>query len=285
MDKQIAIVTDSNSGIFPTQAEEMGVHTVPMPFCVDGNWMYEGKDLSQREFYQLQQQGATITSSQPAPQDITDLWDTLLQEYETIVYIPMTSGLSGSTATAIALAQEYNGRVQVVDNRRISLTQLQSIRDAQTMVSKGMSAQQIKDTLEQEGSKASIYLAADTLKYLKKGGRITPAAAAIGTVLNIKPVLQIQGGGVDAFAKVRGLQAAMRTMLEAMEKDLTVRFAGVPMRLGVAYSGDPESAKAWYEMVQQRFPGYEVEFAPLSLSIGCHTGPGTLCIGCYSYYE
>lgn len=282
---KIAIITDTNSGILEQHANKLGVFTVPMPFCVDGKWLYEGQGLSAQEFFKLQSAGVKITSSQPSPQDVTALWDKVLQQHDQLVYIPMTSGLSGSAQTAASLALDYGDRVQVVDNRRISLTQHQSVLDAKCLVKKGLTAQQIKQKLEQDADKASIYLAADTLKYLKQGGRVTPAAAAIGTVLNIKPVLQIQTGGVDAYAKVRGMRAAVETMLDAIGQDLTGRFDGLPMHIGVAYAGDEELGQKWHKYVQSRFPRCKVQCAPLSLSIACHTGPGALGVGCFYYQE
>ncbi len=282
---KIAIVTDSNSGIFESEAKKLGVYTLPMPFTVDGVCMYEGVDLTQEEFFKKQQAGVEITSSQPSPADVVDLWDRLLTEYDSLVYIPMTSGLSGSMATAAMLAQEYDGRVQVVDNKRISLPQRQSVLDAKLLAKKGLNAVQIKQRLEETGSNYRIYLSVDTLKYLKKGGRITPAAAAIGTVLNIKPVLQVMDTGIDAFAKVRGLHQAREKMIDSLCQDLLGEFDGMPMHVGVAYSGDPENGKKWQKYVQERFPKCKVQSAPLSLSVACHTGPGAIGIGCFWYEE
>lgn len=278
-----AIVTDSNSGIFEKEAKKLGVYSLPMSFSVNGKWMYEGIDLTAEEFFKLQAEGAEITSSQPSPADVTDLWDRLLTAYDAVVYIPMTSGLSSSMATASMLAADYDGRVQVVDNKRISLTQRQSVLDAKVLADQGIPAVQIKNKLEEAAMNASIYLTVDNLKYLKKGGRVTPAAAAIGTVLNIKPVLQIQGGGIDAYAKVRGMHQAQEKMIDAMCKDLVERFGDLPMHLGIAYSGDPEEGEKWRKYVQTRFPKCKVQSAPLSLSVACHTGPGALGIGCYCY--
>lgn len=218
---KIAIVTDSNSGIFERQACKMGVHVVPMPFSVNGEWLYEGVQLTAPDFYKAQAAGADITTSMPSPADVTELWEKLLADHDELVYIPMTSGLSGSCAAAAALAEDYDGRVQVVDNKRISLTQLQSVLDAKRLVKRGLTAAQVKAQLEQHALDASIYITCSDLKYLKKGGRITPAAAAIGTVLNIKPVLQIQGEKIDAYAKVRGMHQAVEKMLDAICDDIT----------------------------------------------------------------
>ena len=281
---KIAIVTDSNSGIFERQARKMGVHVVPMPFSVNGEWLYEGVQLTAPDFYKAQAAGADITTSMPSPADVTELWEKLLADHDELVYIPMTSGLSGSCAAAAALAEDYDGRVQVVDNKRISLTQLQSVLDAKRLVKRGLTAAQVKAQLEQHALDASIYITCSDLKYLKKGGRITPAAAAIGTVLNIKPVLQIQGGRIDAFAKVRGSQQARERMLEALAADITGRFADMPLHIGVAYSGGPEVGQKWQKFVQSRFPRCRVHAAPLSLSIACHTGPGAVGVACF-YYE
>ena len=282
---KIAIVTDTNSGISEKEAQKLGVYCLPMPFSVDGQWMLEGVDLTAEEFYRRQAAGANITSSQPSPEAVTNLWDKLLTEYEAVVHIPMSSGLSGTTATVVALAAEYGGRVQVVDNKRISLPQRQSVLDAQVLAKRGLTAAQIKQNLEENALKASVYLTVDTLKYLKKGGRVTPAAAAIGTVLNIKPLLQIQGGGIDAYGKVRGLAQAQDKLLDAICADLTGRFDGMPMHIGVAYSGAPEVGRKWQKYVQERFPRCKVQCSALGLSIACHTGPGALGVGCYYYEE
>lgn len=281
---KIAIVTDSNSGIFERQARKMGVYVVPMPFSVNGEWLYEGVQLTQPDFYKALAAGAQITTSQPSPADVTQLWEQLLADHEAVVYIPMTSGLSSSCMSAMALAQEYGGRVQVVDNKRISLTQLQSVLDAKRLVKRGLNAMQIKDQLERHALDASIYITCSDLKYLKQGGRITPAAAAIGTVLNIKPVLQIQGEKIDAYAKVRGMNQAVEKMLDAICEDITGRFSGMPLHVGTAYSGDPEMGKKWQKYVQGRLPRCRVHSAPLSLSIACHTGPGAVGVACF-YYE
>lgn len=282
---KIAVVTDSNSGIFERQAKKLGVYTLPMPFCVDGAWLYEGVDLSAASFYEKQAAGADISTSQPSPADVTELWDRLLGSYEQVVHIPMTSALSSGCVVAQSLAQEYDGRVQVVDNRRISLTQHQAVKDAVLLAGRGFTAPEIRRRLEEHALDASIYVTADTLKYLKKGGRITPGAAAVGTVLNIKPVLQIQGGQVDAFAKVRGMRQAAEKMLDAVCADLTGRFEGKPMHIGVAWTGSDELGRKWHRYVQSRFPRCTVQAAPLALSIACHTGPGAVGVGCFYYEE
>lgn len=280
--KKIAIITDSNSGITQKQGKEMGISVLPMPFFIDGKVFLEDITLTQEEFYQKLGEDSDISTSQPSPGDILDLWDNLLKEYEELVHIPMSSGLSGSCETAATLSMEYEGRVQVVDNQRISVTQVQSVLDAMKLRDEGKSALEIKEILEKEKKEASIYITVDTLKYLKKGGRITPAAAALGTVLNLKPVLQIQGEKLDAFAKVRGWKAAKRTMLKAIETDLKERFGGKEeqMVLGMAYTCGKEEAKEWKKEIQEKFPEYEIIEGPLSLSVACHIGPGAMAVTC-----
>lgn len=218
---RVAIVTDSNSGITQKEAKELGIRVLPMPFYINGELFFEDITLTQEEFYRRLAEDADISTSQPSPGDVIDLWDEILKEYDEIIYIPMSSGLSSSCETAIGLAKDYDGRVHVIDNQRISISQRQSVLDALEMAEKGMSAQEIDDVLMREKLEASIYITVDTLKYLKKGGRVTPAAAAIGTVLNLKPVLQIQGEKLDSYAKVRGWKAAKKAMLDAAQKDLT----------------------------------------------------------------
>lgn len=277
---KIAIMTDSNSGITQHQAKMMGIYVLPMPFFINGDMYFEDITLTQEEFYQKLLEDADISTSQPSPADVMELWDDVLKEYDEIIHIPMSSGLSSSCETALSLAQEYEGRVYVVDNQRISITQRQSVLDAMEMVKKGMGAKEIVDVLMAEKLEASIYITVDTLKYLKKGGRVTAAGAALGTVLNIKPVLQIQGDKLDAFAKVRGFKAAKKKMLDAMEKDINVRFAGKKVRLQAAYTCSAEEAEAWRKEIMARFPGYDVYMDPLSLSVSCHIGPGSMAIAC-----
>ena len=279
---KVAIVTDSNSGITQKRGEELGIYVLPMPFFIDGELYLEDITLSQEQFYEKLGADSEISTSQPSPGDVMDLWDKLLVDYDEIVCIPMSSGLSSTCETALSLAQDYDEKVQVVNNQRISVTQEQSVYDAIKLRDEGKSAAEIRQVLEKEKMQASIYVTVDTLKYLKKGGRITPAAAAIGTVLNLKPVLQIQGEKLDAFAKVRGWKAAKKTMLNAIEKDLTDRFADVKdqMVLGVAYTCSKEEADEWKNEIQTRFPDYELVEGPLSLSIACHIGPGAMAITC-----
>lgn len=282
---KVAIVTDSNSGITQKMAEELGIRVLPMPFYIDGELYYEDITLSQEEFYQKLEEDSEITTSQPSPGDVMELWEELLEEYEEIVHIPMSSGLSSSCETAIMLSREFDGRVHVIDNQRISVTQRQSVLDAIEMADKGMSASEIEAVLLKEKLEASIYITVDTLKYLKKGGRITPAAAALGTVLNLKPVLQIQGAKLDSFAKARGWKSAKKTMLDAMEKDLNERFAGKQVHLQAAYTCTDEEADTWKKELEERFPGYEIVMDRLSLSVSCHIGPGAMAVACSKVIE
>ena len=281
---KIAIVTDSNSGITQDQAKKMGVHVIPMPFYINETLYLEGVTLTQEEFYERLKNDEPISTSQPSPAEVCGLWDMLLKENDEIVHIPMSSGLSNSCETAMGLARDYDGKVQVVDNQRISVTQYQSVADALALREAGKSAAEIKEVLEAEKLESSIYITLETLKYLKKGGRITPAAAAIGTVLNLKPVLQIQGEKLDAYAKVRGKKQAKRAMLKAAQEDMQERFAEYKkeglMCIEGAYTGNPEEAEEFKKEIEAAFPGHEVRMAPLSLSIACHIGYGALAIGC-----
>ena len=282
---KVVIVTDSNSGITQARARELGVYVLPMPFYIDGELYYEDITLTQEEFYEKLSAEAEISTSQPAPGDVLDLWEKLLKSYDEIVHIPMSSGLSSACETAMMLAQDFDGKVQVVDNKRISVTLLQSVMDALEMAAVGMGAATIKQRLEETALDSSIYITVENLKYLKKGGRITPAAAALGTVLNLKPVLTIQGAKLDAYAKMRGMKLARKAMIDAMKKDLETRFEQLylngEMRLKIAYSGtDIELAKDWQKQLLDAFPGHNFEMMPLSLSVSCHIGPGALAIAC-----
>ena len=279
----VAIVTDSNSGISQAEGKELGIYVIPMPFLVDGKLYFEDVDMNKEQFYHFLENDADLSTSQPSPGDVMDLWDKLLKEYDEIVHIPMSSGLSASCSTAMGLARDYDGKVQVVDNQRISVTMQQSVMDAKHLVAAGKSAAQIKEILEKEALESSIYLMVDTLKYLKKGGRITPAAALLGSALNLKPILQIQGDKLDAYKKVRGVKAAKKNMLEAMKKDVEGRFSDYvtkgQLKLHVAYTTDEETAKQWKEEVQNMFPDIAItRIDPLSFSVTCHTGPGVLAI-------
>lgn len=279
----VAIVTDSNSGISQAEGKELGIYVIPMPFLVDGKLYFEDVDMNKEQFYHFLENDADLSTSQPSPGDVMDLWDKLLKEYDEIVHIPMSSGLSASCSTAMGLARDYDGKVQVVDNQRISVTMQQSVMDAKHLAAAGKSAAQIKEILEKEALESSIYLMVDTLKYLKKGGRITPAAALLGSALNLKPILQIQGDKLDAYKKVRGVKAAKKNMLETMKKDVEGRFSDYvtkgQLKLHVAYTTDEETAKQWKEEVQNMFPDIAItRMDPLSFSVTCHTGPGVLAI-------
>ena len=276
---KIAVVTDSNSGITQKQAEELGIHVIPMPFYIDGELYYEDINLSQEQFYQSLSEDSVVSTSQPTPADILMLWNRLLEEHDEIIHIPMSSSLSSSCETAMMLATEYEGKVQIVDNKRISVSQKESVLDAIAMVKRGRNAAKIKRLLEMQKLEASIYITVDTMKYLKKGGRVTSSAAAIGTVLNIKPVLQIHGDKLDILAKVRGLKSAKKCMLDAIDHDLNGQFIEKDVVLYIATSCSKDETMLWKKEVEARFPGYDVLVEPLSLSIACHIGPGAIGIG------
>ena len=281
---KVAIDTDSNSGITQDLARDLGVSVIPMPFYINEKLYLEGITLSQEEFYERLKNEESIPTSQPGPADVCGLWNTLLESYDQIVHIPMSSGLSASCDTASGLAREYDGKVQVVDNQRISVTQKQSVLDALTLRDAGRDALQIRQVLEEQKSDSSIYITLETLKYLKKGGRITPAAAAIGTVLNLKPVLQIQGDKLDAYSKTRGKKQAKRVMVKAMQNDWENRFAEYVKRgemcLQSAYAGNEEEALEFKKELEEAFPGQEIVLDPLSLSVACHIGYGAVAVAC-----
>ncbi len=278
--KKVAIATDSNSGITQAEAQTLGIRVLPMPFYINEELFFEDVTLTQEAFYRRLAEDADISTSQPSPGDVTDLWEKLLESHDQVVYIPMSSGLSASCETALMLSSDYRGRVFVVDNQRISITQRQSVLDALEMARAGMDGQAIHDVLVRERLESSIYITVDTLKYLKKGGRVTAAGAAIGTVLNIKPVLTIQGAKLDAFAKARGWKSAKKIMLDAMERDIAQRFAGQEIHLAAAYTCTDEEAKEWKGELEARFPGYEIHMDRLSLSVACHIGAGSMAVGC-----
>lgn len=280
---KVAILTDSNSGITQAQAKELGISVLPMPFMIDEETYYEDITLTQEAFYEKLAQGVNVITSQPTPESVMKLWDELLSEYDEIVHIPMSSGLSGSCQSAMMLAEDYDGRVQVVNNQRISITQRQSVLDAMDLAEKGMNAAQIKEILEKDKFNSSIYIMLDTLYYLKKGGRITPAAAALGTILKIKPVLQIQGEKLDAFAKARTVSQGKSTMINAIRNDMNNRFGGATpdnMWLEMAYTYDLDAANQFKSEVEAALPGFPIYMAPLSLSVACHIGPGSLAVAC-----
>ena len=281
---KVAIVTDSNSGITQAAAKEMGVFVLPMPFMINDETFYEDINLTQEEFYEKLAGGADISTSQPSPESVMELWTEVLKEYDELVHIPMSSGLSGSCQSAIMLSEDYGGKVQVVNNQRISVTLRQSCLDALALAEKGMSAKEIKDFLEADKFNSSIYIMLDTLYYLKKGGRITPAAAALGTLLKIKPVLQIQGEKLDAFAKARTTNQGKTIMIGAIKSDIENRFGGLTddkhIWLEIAHSANREAAEAFKQEILEVFPGYDIHIDPLSLSVSCHIGPGALAFAC-----
>lgn len=281
----VAIVTDSNSGITQNEAKAMGITVVPMPFYIDGELFYEDITLTQEEFYEKLKKDADISTSMPAIGDVLACWDELLKTYDEIVYIPMSSGLSSSCETAIMLSQDddYDGKVFVVNNQRISITQKLSVQDAIALAERGWTGAQIKEYLERTKLDSSIYITLDTLKYLKKGGRITPAAAALGTLLRLKPVLQIQGEKLDAFSKCRTVKLAKSTMINAIQKDIEERFhmADAPEKytIAAAYTCSKEEAEEWLVQLKEAFPNREIMLDPLSLSVACHIGAGSIAVG------
>lgn len=280
---KIAIITDSNSGITQKQGEELGIYVLPMPFTINEETYFEDINLDAEKFYQEQAAGSDILTSQPSPEAVMGLWDKLLNEgYEEIVHIPMSSGLSGSCQSALMLAQDYDGKVQVVNNQRISVTQRQSAMDAKALAENGYHADEIREKLEEDKFNSSIYIMLDTLYYLKKGGRITPAAAALGTILRLKPVLQIQGEKLDAYAKARTTEQGKSIMVKAIKSDMENRFDGITdgtgYHIAMAHTQNLTAAEAWREEVLKEFPAAEIYMDRLPLSIACHIGPGALAI-------
>lgn len=285
MKSKVAILTDTNSSITIKEAEELGVYLILMPVLIDGKEYLEERDISKDLFYEKLKNGADITTSQPSPGVILEMYDKILQEHEELVYIPMSSGLSGTCQTAKMLAQDYNGRVHVADNGRITITMMQAVLDALVMAKEGKSGAEIKEYLEKDALNAPIYLVVDDLNYLKKGGRVTAAAAAIATVLNIKPVLHVNGGKIDSFAKVRGNKQAIKAMFKAIEDERDTRFAGKKYRMNAAYAGDDSVGEAWKKEIKEHYPDVDIKVYSLPMSISTHVGPGTIGIGIYSYYE
>ncbi|MEG1292703.1 MAG: DegV family protein [Clostridium sp.] len=278
---RIAVVTDSNSGILQTEGEQLGVYVLPMPFTIDGRDYFEDINLTQQEFYEKMNRDENITTSQPSPEDVMKMWDELLKNYDEVIHIPMSSGLSGSCDTARMLAQDYEGKVEVVNNHSISVTQRQSVMNALELSKKGWSACQIKDELERAKADSVIYITVDTLKYLKKGGRITPAAAAFGTLLKIKPVLTILGEKLDAFAKARTIKQAKGMMISAVLRDLELKLGDKDCKdtyIFIAHTQNEEAAIQFREELKTYFPDVDIYIAPLPLSIACHIGPGSLAI-------
>ena len=282
-----AIVTDTNSGLSPAAAAEIGVHLIPMPFTIDGQLYFEGRDLTHSMFFDRMRQGARISTSQPAPFEITSLWDSLLETHDAVLHFPMSAGLSGSCQTARILAEDYNGRVQVADNHRISLTMRHAIEDAQVMIRSGMNAAQVKNVLEQTAFDSVVFLGLETLTFLKRGGRITPAGAAIGSILNIKPLTVIRGEKLDKFATVRGTKACRKKEVEALAGEVEkMKARGLHVKVDTAGSFlHQEDAEAWREMVQEAFPDQNVRYNPLSLSISVHTGPDSYGCAASILYE
>ena len=282
---KIGIATDSHSGITPAMAKEMGVFVLPMPFYVEEECYYEEVTISRAEFFEQLHTDKKVSTSQPSPEAVMEFWRAILEEYDEVLYLPMSSGLSGSCGTAMMLAQdeEFEGKVYVVDNGRISTPLVRSIMDAQEMVTEGLDAVKIKDVLEAEKDKMSIYIAVETLEFLQKGGRISAATAALGTVLNIKPILKLGTGLLETYKKSRGMKKAKKEMLEAIQHDLDVTFKEYHDKkeayLLVATSADEETTNAWIEEVKEAFPGMDVLARNLSLGICCHTGAGALGVG------
>ncbi len=288
---KVAIVTDSNSGITPTEAKKLGVTIIPMPFLIDGEEYFEEINLSQEEFYKKLLSGADVSTSQPSIYGVMGTWRELLKTHDQVVHIPMSSGLSASCETAMGFAKEFGGKVEVVDNKRISITQKQAVRDALKLASEGKNAAEIKKFLEDTSMIASIYIMVTTLKYLKKGGRVTPAAAAIGSLLKIKPVLQIQGAKLDKFCQVISTTQGKKRMLDQLAKDLETRFAEEikqgKMQIAMAYTNCRDKCEEFKKEAEQALAKFGlpiVDVDPLSLSVSCHIGDGALAIGCMYKY-
>lgn len=281
---RIAVITDSNSGINFEDAKELGIKVLPMPFLIDGKTYFEEISLSQEEFFEKLENDVDISTSQPSPESVMKIWDEALEEADEVVYIPMSSGLSSSCHTALMLADDYDGKVQVVDNQRISVTQRQSVLDAMELAKRGLTAVQIKEKLEKVKFESSIYIMLDTLKYLKKGGRITPAAAAFGSALRLKPVLTIQGEKLDAYTIAKTKKQGVKKMLAAIEDDIKKRFGGTDhmenIHMEIAHTKNPEAAEDLKQQIIEKFGVTEVDLYPLSLSIACHIGPGSIAVAC-----
>ncbi|MEY8352913.1 DegV family protein [Lachnospiraceae bacterium 54-53] len=286
---KVAIVTDSNSGITQEQGARAGIYVVPMPFMMGGETYYEDLSLTRERFYENLRDGVDISTSQPSPADIMDLWKRLLEDHDQVVHIPMSSGLSSSCQTALILAEEFGRKVVVVNNQRISLTQRQSVLEAKEMADSGKDARFIRDKLEETKMDSTIYITLDTLEYLKKGGRITPAAALLGSFLRIKPVLTIQGEKLDAFAKARTMKQAKSMMVTAVKKDMEERFKdpeGIRCFIGIAHTNNEAAAMEFKQELKEIFPGTgEIYVDHLSLSVSCHIGPGALAITCTKKLE
>ncbi len=278
MSKKVAVVTDSNSGITQAQASDLGIRVIPTPFFINEELYLEDITLTRDEFFKKLDEDAEISTSQPAPGDLLDTWEELLEEYDEIVHIALSSSLSSSYETAAMLSRDFDGRVQVVNNQRVSVMQKSSVLDALRLVEQGKTAKEIKEILEAEKLNARAYITVDTLKYLKKGGRVTPTAAAIGAVLNIKPVLLVWAEKLDSFAKVRGIKAAKKAMFEAVEQDLAENYAGEDMSVYAISTCNEEDMESWRQEVAERFPQYNVTSEYLSLSVTCHIGPNAIAV-------
>ncbi len=278
-----AVITDSNSGIFGEEARRMGIHVIPMPVIIDDVTYFENEDITHAAFFEAQQAGKNVSSSQPSPASIMDVWELVLENADDLVYIPMSSGLSGSCQTARALAEDYDGRVQVADNHRISVSMRQSVERALKLADRGMNAEEIKNALEEEAYKSTIFLTVETLSYFKKTGRITPAAAMLGEMLNIKPVLITRGEKFDTHSKVRGLEKARAAVIEAALKERQTAFAEYAdkdLYIGAAGSfTSEEDCENWYRRVHDAFPNSHIYYDMLSLSVTCHTGPNAAGVG------
>ena len=279
-----AVLTDTNSGITVEEGKKLGIYVLPMPVIIQDHCYLEGVDITNEQLYKAMISNQEVSSSQPSPGEVMALWDRVFKDgYEEIVYIPMSSGLSGSCHSAAQLAEDYDGKVCVVDNHRISVTLMESVFDGKALAEQGKSASEIKKILEEQSYQASIYVAVDSLKYLKKSGRITASAAAIANMLSIKPVLSIQGEKLDLFAKVRGLKQSEKKMVEALKTDLQTRFADIPkerIRIGTAGTFEnEEEGRKWQAYVQAAFPEADVYYVPLSCSIACHVGVNAVGIG------
>ena len=277
MPKKTAIVTDTNSGLSPREAKELGIHMIPMPVILDGECFFEYDSITQEEFFEALKSGGEVSTSQPSPEALLRCWDGLLEDHDEVVFIPMSGGLSGECQTARGLAQDYRGRVLVADNRRISVTQRQAALDALTLAHRGKDAAEILAYLEGDGGNSDIFIAVNTLELLKKSGRVTAAGAALGAMLSIKPVLRIQGGKLDAYRKVRGMRAAMQAMVEGLRED-SRQLAG-PLTIRAAYAGDRQAGETWRDTLRQAFPQCTVGLDPLPLSVCCHVGYGALGVG------
>jgi DegV family protein with EDD domain len=282
--QKTAVVTDTNSGISPEEAERLGIYTIPMPVIADGETYYEGQNMTPEMLYAFMKEDRDLSTSQPSPGDVTTLWDQLLHDgYDSIIYVPMSSGLSSSCTTSAALAAEYDGKVAVADAHRISITLRDAVLDANYFADQGFSAADIKAKLEENGLNSVVYLGVDTLKYFKKNGRATAAAVAVATVLNLKPILITEGGKFDTFAKVRGIKACKERIIDAIHKELETRFKDVPaeqIRIATASSFTTiAEVEEWRGTVQAAFPDFDVAYSPLSCSIVCHTGIGAVGVG------